>query len=36
MLDGLEAGDALPSERRLAEELGVSRTYVAEPASRYR
>ncbi|WP_285700025.1 GntR family transcriptional regulator [Actinomadura sp. NBRC 104412] len=25
MLDGLEAGDALPSERRLAEELGVSR-----------
>jgi len=25
MLDGMEAGDALPSERRLAEELGVSR-----------
>jgi GntR family transcriptional regulator len=25
MLDGLEAGDALPSERRLAETLGVSR-----------
>src|SRR5690554_1844772 len=25
MLDELEVGDALPSERRLAEELGVSR-----------
>lgn len=25
MLDGLDAGDALPPERRLAEELGVSR-----------